>query len=268
MHSKKKTLLPFRPDTYVLGLYRVPLTPDERKKILGAVRDAKKRIRADETDRFIAGIEFAISVYRGEAVAAKHWRKATARGKLTKLRDMTQQLFEALSTLDEPTRCLITAATDGRRDTVTVSEWLAHDSKRLARDVGIVTARMHKHPPRQFVVTSLRRAHLELCGFSNVVSAAIAQVNEWPDGAPPNYARRSLAHLTAKALRDSGINPTLARQGTFARTLRAVMDIAGPELESRSVKNTTFNNSDVMALMKHGLRILKSESSTGESDLA
>lgn len=262
MHSKKKTLLPFRPDSFVLDVPRVSLTPDERKKILGAVLDAKKRIPADEADRFIAGIELAISAYRGEAAAAKSWRKGTARDRLTKLRDMTQQLLDALS-LDEPTQWLIRTALDGRRDTVTASEWFARESEQLARDVGIATGGKRKHPPGQVLVTSPRRTQLELSGLNNVLSAAIALVNEWPDGAPPNYARRRLAHLTAKALRDSGVKPVPKRNSAFAHTLCVAMDIAGSELKAKS-----DTKRDVMALMLHGLCALDSESSEGEIALA
>lgn len=231
MSRKKKTLsVPFLPDKSAVGLPPVALSQDDKKKVLDAVRNAGRRIPVDAENRFIAGIEFAVSAYRAEADVAIAMTKATATKKLNDLRDTTKKLLDALTELDDPTQWLIRSC------------WVYTD------------------PSEDFPMGSVN----ELCRLYNVLSAAIAQVNGWPKGRPSDYARKTLACLVAKVLRDSGIEPKLTRNGAFAGTLRVVMDISDPKLKAKG----RGKRPDVMDLMRPGLRILNSESSPLEFSIA
>jgi hypothetical protein len=240
--------LPFRPDSYVSGLRLVPLTQKDKSIISRAVSDAKKWIPAKSLDSFFAAVELAIAAYRAEANMAKHLTKAAATEKLVTLRDQTKHLLDALISLDDSTQWLI-------RDHDQPDDNTLRTKRRATR-----TYKLDNDSQQVLPITSLDRMLHDLCGFYNVLSDAVARVKTWPKGRREDYARRHLAYFVAKALRQSSVEPTLARNGAYARTLCAIMGVIGGELKGKS----KAKKPDVMELMRHGLRILKSESPQGE----
>lgn len=256
--------LPFRPNSYVGGLRHVPLTQKDRDIIRRAVSKAKKRIPAKTLDSFFAGVEFAIAAYRAEANVAKHLTKAVTTEKLVALRDQTKRLIDALIDLDDPTKWLIRDHDQSDGNIVDLSI-PSHKYPDLKYPINVLDL-MPPQSDDYFPVTSLNRMLHDLTGFYNVLLDTIERVEDWPRGRPPDYARWHLAYFVAKALYQCGIKPSLTRGGIYARTLRAVMDIIGGELEIKKTQKPA--KPDVMELMRHGVRIIESESPEGEVTIA
>ena len=221
---------PFRPGSYVIGAKRAPVVRADRDRILKVISESSRETNPQSMEEYVKDIQSAIAFYRAEEDAATYWKKARATKRLTELFKQVDDFLKTLTELNEPLRWLI---------------------------------RSHEQPTKNIPVSSLNRMIIELCGFHNVLALAIAQVKGWPKGRPPEYERRNLACHLAKALKAMGIKPTLARNGIYANSMKAVMDIVGGKLRAKS----KADGRDVMDLMRHGLSLLRRESPEGEFPL-
>lgn len=224
-----------------MGLRPLPLSKDARDRINKVLRARKSR---KQLDAFFDEVEIGIARYRAAAEANKQLGKKVVLKKFETLYHQTMKLLNMVANRVDDQNNVVVNLNDHTAD--------------LIRTIGQPFYAATGHPSqRPYPTASIAQLVGALCGFSNVVSDAMAVARSWPSGVQTDWGRRLLAYHVAKGSRDGlGIRPTNSRSGTYHRLLDAVLLEVG-------IKGKGYGR-DLAPLARVALRILNSESPSGE----